>query len=1118
MKLTGRMSIILISLMVVLAIGLYGIFRVFVIQSFLDLDNKLAERNLERSLAAFERDIKHLDNFVHDWSSWDDTYRFAMDGNRAFIAANLVHQVFQDQRLNLIHIYDTKGNLVWGRTYGESIEEEIPLDLKTELSPDTFRRVVLQKTPGRSTSGVVNTRYGVLVLSSNPILTSENKGPSHGSMVMGRFFTREWTETLSEQVNIHLESLSVLDRNMDGEARSFLQSGSLKRLADASPTVKHAYAMVPDIMGRPVFIMKATITREVMEKGRWATTMGFLSMIGLGLIFLAVESILLGVMVLKPIRELTRHVLHFGNSPETAEYHPTDRKDEIGILSREFGTMVERLSHRQRSLEMEERRLRQIIDMVPHYIYARDGNGRFVLANKATADLLGTTVQDLIGRMDSTFDRSADMSGKSVQESLDPVSGCTSVQVIQEELHDAQGRKRFVQTTVIPFIFSDMSGPAMLGVSVDITDIKLAEEKIHQSQRMMANLIDFLPDATFAVDRNGKLIAWNRTMEHISGIPKEKILGKGHREYARIFYKEARPLLLDLVFEDNREISSRYDLIMREGDKIICESFAPALHGGKGAHVWAIAAPFYDKDGNIMGAIECVRDITEKKQAEEFIRRHSETIEQLLDGVCMVGLDGTVHYVNRAWAEMHGYTHEEIKGKTMDLFHSENQMMNEVIPFMEEVRKNGNGRGKLLHMKKNGTTFPALASSFLLKNDKGDPYLYVVIARDITEELKMENQLRQAQKMEVVGRLAGGVAHDLNNMLSPILGYSEIVLADLPENDPNYDSIMQVKTAADRARNLTHELLAFSRKQVLDMKVVDLAAVVASYGKMLRRTIREDISIQIRQSITKGAVRVDTGQVGQILMNLAVNAADAMPNGGIITIEINDAALDESYARIHHGVVPGDYVVMSFSDTGTGIDNMIMEHIFEPFFTTKDRGKGTGLGLATVYGIIRQHGGHVSVYSEPGLGTTFKLYLPSVEGTVECIPESAKITLGQRGNETVVVAEDDRSVRDMTCDILKKHGYRVITADDVDKLLRTIHEHEGNIDLLLTDVIMPATNGRELYEKLKEDRPSLKVLYMSGYTNDVIAHHGILEQGVMFIQKPFSLGALTDKVRSVLDG
>jgi PAS domain S-box-containing protein len=617
----------------------------------------------------------------------------------------------------------------------------------------------------------------------------------------------------------------------------------------------------------------------------------------------------------------------------------------------------------------------------------------------------------------------------------------------------------------------------------------------------------------------GKIIAWNHAIESMSGISKEEILGKGGNAYAIPFYGEARPALVNLLFENCDEIKDKYNYIAEEGDKLVSESFATHLYNMKGAYLWIIAAPLYDSSGNMAGAIECVRDITEQKKAEELLRLHSETIEQSLDGIIMSDFEGNVRYMNPAWLQMHGYAPEELKGGhvRLDLFYTGEQMISEVIPFRDRSLNGGSFRGKINHVKRDGTIFPTLSSGFMLKDSKGSPMAVIGIARDITEDLKMESRLRQSQKMEVVGQLAGGVAHDLNNMLSPILGYTEMILADMFPVDPKYDDLMQIKAAAERAQNLTHELLAFSRKQVLEMKIVDLAEVVANYGKMLRRTIREDIAMQIRGELSRGAVRVDVGQMGQVLMNLAVNAQDAMPHGGTITIETSEGELDKVYAEAHHGIEPGEYVVLSFSDTGIGVDARIIDQIFEPFFTTKDRGKGTGLGLATVYGIVKQHGGHITVNSEPGRGTIFRVYLPKVDENPGSLMNTSPVKKGKRGSETIVVAEDDEGVRVLTTDILQKHGYNVVTANTSEELIRLLENYDGSLDLLLTDVIMPGMNGMDLYKQLKTMFPHLKVVFMSGYTDDVIAQHGILEEDMFFIQKPFTISSLTGRIREALD-
>ncbi|MRR14283.1 response regulator, partial [archaeon] len=335
---------------------------------------------------------------------------------------------------------------------------------------------------------------------------------------------------------------------------------------------------------------------------------------------------------------------------------------------------------------------------------------------------------------------------------------------------------------------------------------------------------------------------------------------------------------------------------------------------------------------------------------------------------------------------------------------------------------------------------------------------------------------------------------------------------------PDYNGLFQILTAADRARKLTRQLLAFGSKQVLDMKTVDLGDIVESYSRMMERTIRENIEIRLNRDPFPASVQVDTDQIGQVIMNLIINAQDSMPTGGTITIGTTLSFIDQPFASAHEGINPGEHVMLSVSDTGTGMEKETLDHIFEPFFTTKEKGKGTGLGLATVYGIVIQHKGHITVYSEPGIGTTFKIYLPKAAGRTEKLSSKADILNGKRGNETILVAEDDTGVRNLTCEILRKHGYTIITEASTRELIDAAEREIRHIHLMLTDVIMPGMNGKELYEHIKPGHPEMKVLYMSGYTDDIIAHHGILDVDTPFLQKPFSVLALTEMVRKVLGG
>jgi two-component system, cell cycle sensor histidine kinase and response regulator CckA len=420
-------------------------------------------------------------------------------------------------------------------------------------------------------------------------------------------------------------------------------------------------------------------------------------------------------------------------------------------------------------------------------------------------------------------------------------------------------------------------------------------------------------------------------------------------------------------------------------------------------------------------------------------------------------------------------------------------------------------------LAKDGQEVWVESQSAIITNHEGVPVGTRGVTIDITERKALEEQLRQSQKLEAIGMLAGGIAHDFNNLLTAIIGYSELSLFQLRQEDPLQQYISEVKRAADRAAGLTRQLLAFSRKQVMQPKVLDLNTIISELEKMLHRVIGEDIELRAMLEPEVGSVKADPGQIEQVIMNLAVNARDAMPQGGKLTIETQNIYLNDEYARQHITVNPGHYVMLAVSDTGTGMDEKTQAHIFEPFFTTKRAGHGTGLGLSTVYGIVKQSGGNIWVYSELGQGTTFKVYLPRVdEGAQEHKPQ-AEAEEFNRGTETVLLAEDEEIVRKLAIQVLESYGYHVLEAANGGAALLICERYQEPIHLLLTDVIMPEMSGRLLADRLKLLRPEMKVLYMSGYTDNAIVHQGVLDDGANFIQKPFTPKALAQKVREVLE-
>ncbi len=600
----------------------------------------------------------------------------------------------------------------------------------------------------------------------------------------------------------------------------------------------------------------------------------------------------------------------------------------------------------------------------------------------------------------------------------------------------------------------------------------------------------------------------------------ERILGYGPTELTgRTVFDYVHP-------DDRAEAEEQFEREVRREGNPIGRIFRMRRKDGAWRVLESVVTNLLDEP-MVGGLVVNSRDITERLEAE---RRLSES-EARFRAAFMTGSDayvivrrddGHLVEVNEQFVEMFGYSRGEVVGRTsleLGLWVEPEDRAS----VLAELARDGYVRNRdVLARRKGGETFPALYSVRNLGAD--EPALMVGVIRDVSEQRRsaealrtMEEQFRQAQRLEAVGRLAGGVAHDFNNVLTVITGISQLLLTDLEPGDPTRGNVEEIQKAAQKAATLTRQLLAFSRRQMLQPKVFDLNATVRSLEKMLPRLLGEDVKLEFSLAAELGAVQADPGQIEQVILNLAVNARDAMPGGGRLTIETGNAELDETYAASHAGVSPGPYVLLAVTDSGTGMDRDTLSHVFEPFFTTKAPGKGTGLGLATVHGIVSQSGGSVWAYSEPGHGTTFKVYLPRIDAPVDAPDLSPSGLPAVGGRETLLIVEDDPGVRRVASRVLEERGYDVKVAQDGQAALTLSRAYEGDIDLLVTDLVMPGMPGRELASRLLDERPTLRVLYMSGYTDDVIVRHAVLERGSPYLQKPFTPNTLATKVREALD-
>ncbi len=633
-----------------------------------------------------------------------------------------------------------------------------------------------------------------------------------------------------------------------------------------------------------------------------------------------------------------------------------------------------------------------------------------------------------------------------------------------------------------------------------------AEEARRQGEERFRALIEHGADVVALVAPDGTLLFASHSIERLLGFAPAELVG--------------RPAFERVHPDDLPRINAALrDIVASPGTPAGLE-LRWRHKDGSWRHIDAVAVDRLAEPA--VGAIVVnFRDVSERRTAEAALRESEERYRTLVEGVrdiiFALSPEGTIASLNPAFETIAGWRREEWVGRPFErLVHPED------LPLALELL------GRVVR----GELRPA--SQFRVQTAKGDyrvgefsatPQLHegrlvgiLGIGRDVTERVQLEQQLRQAQKMEAVGRLAGGIAHDFNNILTAITGYADLLLEDLAATDPRRQDADEIHKAADRAAGLTRQLLAFSRQQVLQPTVLEVNKLVSDLEKMLRRLLGEDVELSTRLAPTTGRVKADPGQLEQVVMNLAVNARDAMPSGGKLTLETANVDLDEAYAADHYPARAGPFVMLAVSDTGIGMSEETQAHMFEPFFTTKEKGKGTGLGLATVYGIIKQSGGFIWVYSEVGHGTTFKLYLPRVEELAEraAAPAPAR-TRPARGTETVLVVEDEAPVRNVARQVLERHGYSVLEAPSAEAALDIATRYSGTIHLLLTDVVMPGLNGRELASRLADLRPDARVIFMSGYTDDAVTRHGVLEPGSAYVQKPFTPDAIARKVREVLD-
>jgi PAS domain S-box-containing protein len=819
------------------------------------------------------------------------------------------------------------------------------------------------------------------------------------------------------------------------------------------------------------------------------------------------------------IRTMTDAVMRAATGDCSLRLELTDKNDEIDALADALNKMMNTIGcdftkrkQAEETIRESEKKYRTILESMQESYFEIDLKGNYTFFNDSLCEDHGYSRQELMGMNYKAY-TTPETAKRAYQFFNEIYRTGRPKRSLDHVIIRKDGSRRIIDMSISLMLSPSGEPIGFWGVGRDVTERIEAEQALKKSEERYRTILDTMEEGYFEDDLKGTLTFINDAGCRLMGYDRDELIGMTYRNYsspetARHMYE-----VYHRIFESgNPEFMMDYEIIRKDGSVRTHQANAALLR---------------DHAGEPKGFRILVRDVTERKKAEDALRLSEERYRTILDtmeeGYYEVDLKGSFTFVNDAGCRLLGYERDELVGMNYRNYHSPEtaRHMYEVYHPMFET-----GKTEFLMdyevIRKDGSVRTHQANSTILRDHAGRPKGFRVLARDITErkraedeKAKLEAQLLQAQKMESVGRLAGGVAHDFNNMLSVILGYTELIKLRLEPDNPLLHDLMEIERAAGRSKDITAQLLAFSRKQIISPRPMNLNDLISSTQKTLARLIGEDIDLRFYPGEGLWSIRFDLSQMEQILVNLAVNARDAMPHGGKLTVETANILMNEDYCRVHLGSTPGPYVLLAVSDNGSGMDKETLQNVFEPFFTTKEIGKGTGLGLATVYGIVQQNNGFINVYSEQGQGTTFKIYLPRSMDGVEVSEEILEQPVAL-GSGKILLVEDDDLMRKMTTDMLKTIGYSVLAVGSPLEALSICEEKDARFDLVITDVVMPGMSGRELRDKLGIIRPDIKVLFMSGYTSNVIVHHGVLEEGVHFIQKPFSLNDFARKIQEAM--
>ncbi len=1277
----GRASLIYRMLLLFAWLGTvsaaaFAVMRLTVYRSFEEIERRRATEPMARCAAAIESEKARISSICHDWGLWDDAYGFVKDRNSAFIKSNFSDTMLENNRISFVCIAEIQGDILHFHGYDPAIPKSLNFKDLSGKVQGGFTKMLWLPAPQSQVSGIIATEHGPLIVSSNPILTTNGEGPILGAVLMGRLVDKQLIDEISYKTGTADLAFSTTSPDDGTESargnRIFIDQKYL--VEDIGGSLFKVSWTALDLDGSPLFTLSTTCRRDITTQAareismamifffivavmltaffhlmqqrlkprggiggigwtrRHTAVVALITVVGIAMSlilfhiarkighiqqmqsFERMEAIPLKLALEKELsnmendvrslvsffdssqfvsrsefRTFTSSILTDNNSiqniiwiPRVADdarekyekelsedlgtpcrftcladggtLAPSPRQDEYypvfyfepaagnGIMAGYDLASDDKIKAALAEAATNGRQTAVIGARIPQ---EKPSSGGFMFLQpvytkdrpmETAADRVsalqgyaaGTFIfKDIFSRLVST----ADWNEMAV-ELADLGKRGEEMKVLYSSINNSTISRGMALTHKIPFggrewmltvcptrHFLSMNASMapyhalFIGLLAAIVVALLASSHIHktlaegqsQYRQLFHEMMSGFALHEIICDEKGtpvdyRFLAVNEAFEQLTGMKSKNVIGR-----------TAKELIPDL----EESWIERYGKVALSEEPVFFEQYSAPLN-----KFFEIRA-FSPEKGRFATIFN---DITGRRKTEMALeaaaKEWTSTFDAVSDAVCLLDSEFRIVRCNKAMAAFAGMESSQLAGKhCWEIVHG----TKEPVPQCPVLRMISTRQKESQELKIGERWFQVKADPILGENTSIRGAVHIVsdiTERKLSEEerLRLEEQLHQAQKMESVGRLAGGIAHDFNNLLTPILGYADILRMDLPQDDPRRAQIEQMKSAAESAKDLTRQLLAFGRKQMLDLKTVNLKDVIKKISKIIKRTIREDIRIEFDLPDGIRPVKADIGQIEQIVINLAINAQDAMPNGGTLKFTLENTRLEDKDSADFQDLVPGDYTCMTVSDTGHGMDKAVMDHIFEPFFTTKAIGKGTGLGLSTVYGIVKQHAGQIKVFSELGKGSSFKIYFPATQ-QVEKVPaaQPAPAPRPDSGGETIAIVEDNEMVMNIAKLILENLKFKVICFARPEECLQFFEKSSEHVDMLITDVIMPLISGRELYERIRAKRPRIKILFMSGYERDLIAQRGIMEAGTHFLQKPFTAESLHAKVREVLD-